>query len=227
MTNCSSRWPGGWRGWSAPTIWSPGSAATSSPSCWSAWHPPARSSAARELLATLDAPIELGGLRVRVEASAGIGIWTRPVAEPRSSDANGEATIVELLRQADVAMYQAKRGGPRIVRYDAGLDTADVAQLMLGGDLPRAVAEREFTVLFQPIVDLATGDHDRGRGVGPMAPPGPGDLDPRRFLAAVERPVCCRRSPRPYWTRRWRRCSVAGRGSAGPGRGERLTAQPA
>jgi diguanylate cyclase (GGDEF)-like protein len=128
---------------------------------------------ARELLAALDAAIDLGGLRVRVEASVGV--------------ATGGENMVELLRRADMAMYQAKRVGPRIVSYDERRDTADVAQLMLGGDLPRAIADREFAVFFQPIVDLATGDMISAEALARWHHPDRGDLDPRRFLAAVER----------------------------------------
>jgi len=84
-------------------------------------------------------------------------------------------------------MYQAKRGGPRIVGYDASRDTADLAQLMLGGDLPRAIAQREFTVNFQPIVDLATGDMISAEALARWHHPEHGDLNPRRFLAAIER----------------------------------------
>ncbi len=58
---------------------------------------------------------------------------------------------------------------------------------MLGGDLPRAVAEREFTVLFQPIVDLASGQMIAAEALARWHHPARGDLDPRRFLAAVER----------------------------------------
>jgi diguanylate cyclase (GGDEF)-like protein len=139
---------------------------------------------ARELLATLDAPIDLSDMRVRVETSAGMAVadGTFPV-----DPANPELGMVELLRRADVAVYQAKRGGPPIVRYEAAHDTADIAQLMLGGDLPRAVAEREFTVLFQPIVDLASGEMIAAEALARWHHPQRGDLDPRRFLAAVER----------------------------------------
>jgi diguanylate cyclase (GGDEF)-like protein len=151
---------------------------------------------ARDLLATMDAPIALGGLRVRIEASAGVAFTGAPTvevpADPKDTEnltaaPEREAAVVELLRQADVAMYKAKRGGPRIVRYEPCLDTADVAQLMLGGDLPRAVADREFTVLFQPIVDLATGQMIAAEALARWHHPDRGDLDPRRFLAAVER----------------------------------------
>jgi len=136
---------------------------------------------ASDLLATLDEPIDLDGLRVRVEASAGVaaavGLSPNELSE----------VVVELLRRADIAMYQAKRGGPRIVGYDASRDTADLAQLMLGGDLPRAIAQREFTVNFQPIVDLATGDMISAEALARWHHPEHGDLNPRRFLAAIER----------------------------------------
>jgi diguanylate cyclase (GGDEF)-like protein len=156
---------------------------------------------ARELLATLDAPIDLGGMRVRVEASAGVAIADAVAGTAPSEGAPlaaltgdlaadrpaAENAMIELLRRADVAMYQAKRGGPRIVRYVPERDTADIAALMLGGDLPRAIAEREFTVVFQPIVDLATGTMISAEALARWHHPERGDLDPRRFLAAVER----------------------------------------
>jgi diguanylate cyclase (GGDEF)-like protein len=134
------------------------------------------------LLASLDAPVDLSGMRVRVEASAGLAL-----AEPDADIGDPDAAVVELLRRADVAMYQAKRGGPRVVRYEPSRDTADVAALMLGGDLPRAIAQREFTVSFQPIVDLASGEMISAEALARWHHPERGDLDPRRFLAAVER----------------------------------------
>jgi diguanylate cyclase (GGDEF)-like protein len=136
---------------------------------------------ASDLLATLDAPIDLDGMRVRVEASAGVATVSA------AADGPADEVVVELLRRADIAMYQAKRGGPRIVGYDASRDTADLAQLMLGGDLPRAIAQREFAVSFQPIVDLSTGDMISAEALARWHHPEHGDLNPRRFLAAVER----------------------------------------
>jgi diguanylate cyclase (GGDEF)-like protein len=139
---------------------------------------------ARELLDTLDAPIDLGALRVRVEASAGVAVadgaaLVGPVGRDRG--------MVELSRRADVALHHAKRGGPSVVTYHDRLDTADPAQLALGGELPRAIAEREFAVSFQPIVDLATGEMIAAEALARWHHPDRGDLGPRRFLAAVER----------------------------------------
>ncbi|MGI5212649.1 putative bifunctional diguanylate cyclase/phosphodiesterase [Plantactinospora sp. CA-290183] len=130
---------------------------------------------AEALLAALQEPIDLDGMRISVEASGGIAV------------APGGGGITELLRRADVAMYQAKRTGRRIATYAIARDTADLGRLALGGDLPRAVAEREFTVNFQPIVDLGTGEVVAAEALARWRHPARGTIDPLRFLEAVER----------------------------------------
>jgi diguanylate cyclase (GGDEF)-like protein len=130
---------------------------------------------AEVVLSGLYEPIEVDGMRISVEASGGIAV------------APGTGGVVELLRRADIAMYQAKRSGQRIAVYARARDTADVGRLALGGDLPRAVAEHEFTVNFQPIVDLGTGEVVAAEALARWHHPDRGDLDPRRFLDAVER----------------------------------------
>ncbi|MFY1697098.1 MULTISPECIES: putative bifunctional diguanylate cyclase/phosphodiesterase [unclassified Solwaraspora] len=127
------------------------------------------------LLAAICAPMDLDGMRINVEASGGIAV------------APGNGGMPELLRRADVAMYQAKRSGGRIASYARGRDTADVGRLALGGDLPRAVAEHEFSVAFQPIVDLGTGEVIAAEALARWQHPDQGRLDPPRFLDTVER----------------------------------------
>jgi len=130
---------------------------------------------ARDILASLDHPMEVDGMRLVVEASAGVAL-----APPQGG-------VEELLRRADVAMYQAKRGGNRISLYSLSRDTADVGRLALSADLPRAVAQHEFTVNFQPIVDLATGQVIATEALARWHHPDRGDLNPNRFLDKVER----------------------------------------
>nr|MDT0663138.1 bifunctional diguanylate cyclase/phosphodiesterase [Micromonospora sp. DSM 115978] len=127
------------------------------------------------LLAVLHEPITLDGMRISVEASGGIAV------------APGTGGMAELLRRADVAMYQAKRSGRRIATYTATRDTADLGRLTLGGDLPRAMAEHEFTVNFQPIVDLASGEVLAAEALARWHHPAQGNIDPLRFLEAIER----------------------------------------
>ncbi|MER7459066.1 bifunctional diguanylate cyclase/phosphodiesterase [Micromonospora sp. NPDC126480] len=130
---------------------------------------------AETLIATLHEPFDLDGMRISVEASGGIA------AAPATGG------MAELLRRADVAMYQAKRVGQRIATYAHNRDTADVARLTLGGELPRAVADHEFTVNFQPIVDLGTGAVTGAEALARWHHPTHGVIDPLRFLEAVER----------------------------------------
>jgi len=130
---------------------------------------------ARDILASLDHPMEVDGMRLVVEASAGVAL-----APPQGG-------VEELLRRADVAMYQAKRGGNRISLYSLSRDTADVGRLALSADLPRAVAQHEFTVNFQPIVDLASGQVIATEALARWHHPDRGDLNPNRFLDKVER----------------------------------------
>jgi diguanylate cyclase len=130
---------------------------------------------AEGLLAALHEPMSLDGMRISVEASGGIAV------------APGSGGMPELLRRADVAMYQAKRSGQRTATYARARDTADVGRLALGGDLPRALTQHEFTVNFQPIVDLASGEVVAAEALARWHHPDRGNLDPLRFLETVER----------------------------------------
>ena len=127
------------------------------------------------MLAGLREPFLVDGIRVGVEASGGIAAGT------------GAGGIDELLRRADVAMYQAKRAGQRICTYAPAQDTADLGRLWLGGDLARAVDNREFIVEFQPIVDLGTGDLIAAEALTRWRHPVHGAIEPLRFIATVER----------------------------------------
>ncbi|WP_434742194.1 putative bifunctional diguanylate cyclase/phosphodiesterase [Micromonospora sp. SH-82] len=130
---------------------------------------------AERLLGALDEPVDVDGMRISVEASGGIAV------------PGPDGGMPELLRRADVAMYQAKRSGQRLCTYATTSDTADLARLTLGGELPRAVADQEFTVNFQPIVDLATGEAIGAEALARWHHPTHGMIDPMRFLEAVER----------------------------------------
>ncbi len=130
---------------------------------------------ARAMLAALDPPFEIDGMRIVVEASAGVAL------------APSRGGVQELLRRADVSMYQAKREGQTVAMYARARDTADVGRLALSAELPRAVAEHEFTVNFQPVVDLGTGDIISTEALARWHHPDHGDLNPTRFLDSVER----------------------------------------
>jgi diguanylate cyclase (GGDEF)-like protein len=130
---------------------------------------------AEALLGCLERSIEIDGMRLTVEAAGGIAL------------APGTGGVQELMRRADIAMYQAKRGGQRTATYAHARDTADIGRLMLGGELPRAVAEHEFMVDFQPIVDLGTGEVISAEALARWHHPQHGNLTPMQFLETIER----------------------------------------
>jgi len=123
---------------------------------------------AERTVQTLAEPIVLGGSLL--SASASIGVATT-VDAANSSD---------LLRQADLAVYEAKGGGKgRWLRYQSELHTAVVERLAMRAALERALEAGDFVLQYQPIVRLAdwttVGFEALVRWVHPtrgMVPPG-------------------------------------------------------
>jgi diguanylate cyclase (GGDEF)-like protein/PAS domain S-box-containing protein len=97
---------------------------------------------ADRLLAVLREPVDLGTRQVRVTASAGVLVST-----PDHGDTEA------LIRDADIAMYQAKSAGKaRAALFDAGARRHIEHRLDVVSDLRRALAEGEVAVAYQPIV---------------------------------------------------------------------------
>ena len=100
---------------------------------------------AERLVSALSTPFVVAGGTVGGVASVGLST---------NADA-GEAA--ELLRQADLALYVAKGAGKgRWRRYQSDLHTAVLERLELRAALEQAVAEEQFVLRYQPIVDLDT-----------------------------------------------------------------------
>jgi diguanylate cyclase (GGDEF)-like protein/PAS domain S-box-containing protein len=107
---------------------------------------PGAEAIAERMLERLRQPFSLAGSEVSMRASAGI-------ASERETDEPDE-----LLRNADIAMYEAKNQGKgRVVRYQRTIRDATLGRLQLKADLQRGLDRDEFGLAFQPIVDLRTG----------------------------------------------------------------------
>jgi diguanylate cyclase (GGDEF)-like protein len=101
---------------------------------------------AARIQAALRAPLSIGGTEIHVTASIGV-----------ACTANSSGAQDDLLRNADVAMYAAKRQGPGVVtRYDARMVAEATDRLALQSELHRAIEQHEFTVHYQPIVRAET-----------------------------------------------------------------------
>ncbi len=98
---------------------------------------------AEKVRSTLSHPYALGDFEWHCSAS--IGICMLPV---------GEAPVDEVLKRADIAMYEAKRAGRNAVRfYDPATHEAIQQRISLETDLRGALSEGQFTLHFQPQVD--------------------------------------------------------------------------
>ncbi|MFL6056514.1 MAG: putative bifunctional diguanylate cyclase/phosphodiesterase [Actinoallomurus sp.] len=104
--------------------------------------------------------VDLGERLVRALASEPYRVGDRPVVLTASVGvAFTEDGIggLELIRNADVALSRAKDlGGGRVEVFAAKMHADVVRRLELGGELQRALTEQQFTVEFQPVVELAT-----------------------------------------------------------------------
>jgi diguanylate cyclase (GGDEF)-like protein/PAS domain S-box-containing protein len=101
--------------------------------------------AAERVLHAVSQPLLIDGQIVMVRASVGISV---AMAGEQAGD---------LLRNADLAMYRAKRdGGGRCLQYATGMHAEAVARLEVKADLERAIDAEQLVVHYQPVVDLAS-----------------------------------------------------------------------
>ena len=112
-------------------------------------HPPASQAAsrvARKLIKALTESFKLGQRRYAIGASVGISVYPDD-----GLDAN------TLLRQADLAMYQAKHRRSGFEYFSDELNTVAQQQLTLETGLRQAIERDELALIYQPKVELASG----------------------------------------------------------------------
>lgn len=99
------------------------------------------------MLTTLREPFRLAGDRVQVSASIGGVLGTR-----------GRSDAVDLLRDADAAMYVAKEGGgSQLEIFDAAASRRSLDRLSLRSALQQALERGQLSVEYQPVVRLSCG----------------------------------------------------------------------
>lgn len=102
---------------------------------------------AERISARLAVPFTIKGQEIVISASIGIALSTTP-----------HNTAEELLRDADIAMYRAKRAGKaRCEVFDSDMHASAVKRLRLETDLRKALDRGEFLNHYQPIVALPQG----------------------------------------------------------------------
>jgi diguanylate cyclase (GGDEF)-like protein len=134
----------------------------------------------QEVLATITAemgrPVPALGHDLIVQASIGLAV------------ADDGVTAEELVRRADVAMYQAKgRGKGSHVVYDPGMDRQSAEQSRLAADLRAALDAGDLHLLYQPIVAIRDGSLAGVEALARWTHPGRGPIGPATFIPAAER----------------------------------------
>ena len=131
---------------------------------------------ALDILGRLAEPFLLGGELAYVSGSIGITFYPRDGSD-----------VETLLKNADQAMYEAKREGRnRYSYFTPALQESALAQKRLAGDLRTALAEHQFRVFYQPIVELATGTVRTAEALVRWQHPTHGLISPAEFIPIAE-----------------------------------------
>lgn len=98
-----------------------------------------------------------------------------------------ERNADDFLRDADAAMYRAKEAGKaRYEIFDSEMHVRNMNLLQVENDLRRAVERHEFEVLYQPIVNLRTGDVSEFEALIRWRHPVHGLVSPNEFVSVAE-----------------------------------------
>jgi diguanylate cyclase (GGDEF)-like protein/PAS domain S-box-containing protein len=132
---------------------------------------------AQHIRHTLSKPVAIGGRHLHIDASIGIVI-----AGPDDTR-DGE----DLLRDADLAMYQAKtQGRGRHTFFDVELRERTQRRLQLEQDLRDAPRSDQLWMAYQPIIDLRTHHTTAVEGLLRWAHPRYGAISPSEFIPLAE-----------------------------------------
>jgi diguanylate cyclase (GGDEF)-like protein/PAS domain S-box-containing protein len=131
---------------------------------------------AQKIIDRLSSPVEINGQEVVVTAS--IGIATFP------ADGDDAET---LLGAADAAMYRAKQAGRNAFQFfTADINQRTRARAQLGRELRRALERREFTLAYQPKIDLTSGQPCGAEALLRWEHPERGRVEPVEFIPVLE-----------------------------------------
>ena len=131
---------------------------------------------AGEMQSLLGEPFLIDGSNSHVGASIGVAIF------PEDGD-----LATELLKKADMAMYRAKATGRgRVVFFEEGMNLAHQEQAVLERELRLAITRGQFSLRYQPRVQLADGRLAGAEALLHWQHPELGQVPPERFIPLAE-----------------------------------------
>lgn len=134
---------------------------------------------AQKLLAALDSVFYIDGHELRIGASIGISVFPQD-----GMDAD------QLLQKADIAMFKAKRNVERAsgsyAFYNHEMNRTIAGRLYLESGLRRALQYEEFFLLYQPKIDINSGEMKGAEALIRWAHPKKGIISPTEFIPVAE-----------------------------------------
>ncbi len=129
-----------------------------------------------KILNCVTAPCSLDGDVAYVTASVGIAVYTNDIVD---SD--------ELLKQADQAMYEAKKNGKNTYAFfTPAMQKTAFEKINVANNLRNALAKNEFLLLYQPIINLQTLQMHKAEALIRWQRPEQGLISPALFIPVAE-----------------------------------------
>ena len=131
---------------------------------------------AHRLLGVVRAPIHVPGQDITLSARIGLAVMP---------DHTGDADA--LLKAAETALNRAKRtNGEPVALFSEEMKVAAFLRFTLEGELRRAIGDHELRVVYQPIVDAATGMIVKAEALVRWPHMGRGPVPPPEFISLAE-----------------------------------------
>jgi diguanylate cyclase (GGDEF)-like protein/PAS domain S-box-containing protein len=131
---------------------------------------------AERVAAALKKPVRLGEATYSATTSIGLSVYPRDAT-----------TMSELLRSADIALYEAKaRGRDNVQMFDAAMNKRVHTRLALEQDLRSAVNREAIEIHLQPIVDIRSGRLVSFEALARWNDPRHGAVPPLAFIEVAE-----------------------------------------
>jgi diguanylate cyclase (GGDEF)-like protein/PAS domain S-box-containing protein len=131
---------------------------------------------AEQVRRSVRSPIAIGGQEIVLTASIGIAIYDGPDENP-----------AELLQEAEIAMYRAKRSGSdRVEIFNAEMRSDPQGRVTMEGELRAAIERKQLKVVYQPVFYLPTESLAGFEAELRWEHPRLGTLNPTHFVPLAE-----------------------------------------
>ncbi len=131
---------------------------------------------AEKILTVCNQPFDVGGHEVYIAGSIGIALFPDDERDP-----------ILLMRNADAAMYRAKREGKGVFRYfTPEMNAKALEHMRMEAQLRHAIEREELKVHYQPLVDNATGKLVGAEALLRWSNPILGEVSPESFIPLAE-----------------------------------------